>query len=57
MNNTVKLIKSNHLSNNIVHVIKEEVNEGDTKKMKIFQACVFQNNIFILKSQEDTMYT
>ena len=53
----VRTIRSNHLSNNIVHVIKEEVNEGDTKKMKIFQACVFQNNIFILKSQEDTMYT
>ena len=52
----VRTIRSNHLSNNIVHVVEEEIKDDDTEKMKISQAWVFHDDIFIVKSQDKTLY-
>ena len=52
----VRTIRSNHLSNNIVHVVEEEIKDDDNDKMKISQAWVFHDDIFIVKSQDKTLY-
>ena len=54
----VRTIRSNHLSNNIVHVVEEDVSEENSReKMKISKAWVFHDDIFIIKSQDKTLYT